>query len=188
MAAQAGEWSVGVLAMRGDAATAREWQPLIDRLNGSVGGEHFRLRPLDLAQMREAVNRGSVQFVVTNPAQFVQLNSHYHLRWLASLRAANGDRATGNIIGSVILVRRDSGITTPQALMGKTVGAIDPQAFGGYLTGYKALSDAGIRPERDFNLRFTGFLPTPCSICCANAPFRPPSSRSACWRKWIRKA
>ncbi|RTG33532.1 sensor histidine kinase, partial [Serratia marcescens] len=157
MAAQAGEWSVGVLAMRGDAATARDWQPLIDRLNGSVGGERFRLQPLNLAQMREAVNRGSVQFVVTNPAQFVQLNSHYHLRWLASLRAANGDRATGNIIGSVILVRRDSGITTPQALMGKTVGAIAPQAFGGYLTGYKALSDAGMRPERDFHLRFTGF-------------------------------
>ncbi|EMH7332131.1 sensor histidine kinase [Serratia marcescens] len=157
MAAQAGEWSVGVLAMRGDAATARDWQPLIDSLNGSVGGERFRLQPLDLAQMREAVNRGSVQFVVTNPAQFVQLNSRYHLRWLASLRAANGDRATGNIIGSVILVRRDSGITTPQALMGKTVGAIDPQAFGGYLTGYKALSDAGMRPDRDFHLRFTGF-------------------------------
>ncbi len=157
MAAQAGEWSVGVLAMRGDAATARDWQPLIDSLNGSLSGERFRLQPLDLAQMREAVDRGSVQFVVTNPAQFVQLNSHYHLRWLASLRAANGDRATGNIIGSVILVRRDSGITTPQALMGKTVGAIDPQAFGGYLTGYKALSDAGIRPERDFHLRFTGF-------------------------------
>lgn len=157
MAAQAGEWSIGVLAMRGDAATARDWQPLIDSLNGSVGGERFRLQPLDLAQMREAVNRGSVQFVVTNPAQFVQLNSRYHLRWLASLRAANGDRATGNIIGSVILVRRDSGITTPQALMGKTVGAIDPQAFGGYLTGYKALSDAGMRPDRDFHLRFTGF-------------------------------
>ncbi|MBB1214182.1 PhnD/SsuA/transferrin family substrate-binding protein, partial [Klebsiella pneumoniae] len=73
------------------------------------------------------------------------------------LRAANGDRATGNIIGSVILVRRDSGITTPQALMGKTGGAIAPQAFGGYLTGYKALSDAGMRPERDFHLRFPGF-------------------------------
>jgi len=157
MAAQAGEWSVGVLAMRGDAATARDWQPLIDSLNGSLSGERFRLQPLDLAQMREAVNRGSVQFVVTNPAQFVQLNSRYHLRWLASLRAANGDRATGNIIGSVILVRRDSGITTPQALMGKTLGAIDPQAFGGYLTGYKALSDAGMRPDRDFHLRFTGF-------------------------------
>lgn len=155
--AQAKEWSVGVLAMRGDAATVRDWQPLIDQLNDSVSGERFRLQPLDLAQMRAAVNQGSVQFVVTNPAQFVQLNSHYHLRWLASLRAANGDRDTGNIIGSVILVRRDSGITTPQALMGKMVGAIDPQAFGGYLTGYKALSDAGIRPERDFNLRFTGF-------------------------------
>jgi two-component system sensor histidine kinase TtrS len=34
--------------------------------------------------MQEAVNRGTVQFVVTNPAQFVQLNSRSALRWLAS--------------------------------------------------------------------------------------------------------
>ncbi len=62
-----------------------------------------------------------------------------------------------NVIGSVILTRRDSGITTAHDLIGKTVGAIDAQAFGGYLLGYKALSDAGLRPERDFHLRFTGF-------------------------------
>uniref|UniRef100_UPI0021C98000 phosphate/phosphite/phosphonate ABC transporter substrate-binding protein n=1 Tax=Escherichia coli TaxID=562 RepID=UPI0021C98000 len=47
--------------------------------------------------------------------------------------------------------------TTAHDLIGKTVGAIDAQAFGGYLLGYKALSDAGLRPERDFHLRFTGF-------------------------------
>ena len=95
-----------------------------------------------------------MQFVVTNPAQFVQLNSHSSLRWLASLRSSLG---TSNVIGSVILTRRDSGISSPADLIGKTVGAIDPQAFGGYLLGYKALSDAGLRPERDLHLRFSGF-------------------------------
>lgn len=37
------------------------------------------------------------------------------------------------------------------------MGAIDARAFGGYLLGYKALIDAGLRPERDLRLRFTGF-------------------------------
>ncbi len=153
-AAQAGSWNIGILAMRGEVSTRSHWQPLETELNQQLPGEQFHILPLDLHQMQTAVNNGTVQFVVTNPAQFVQLNSHAPLRWLASLRS---ERGTSNIIGSAILARRDSGIARAQDLIGKTVGAIDPQAFGGYMLGYKALSDAGLRPERDINLRFTGF-------------------------------
>ncbi|ENM1948815.1 PhnD/SsuA/transferrin family substrate-binding protein [Citrobacter braakii] len=150
-------WNIGVLAMRGDVSTRNHWQPLETLLNQQIPGEQFHIQPLDLRQMQEAVNRGTVQFVVTNPAQFVQLNSRAALRWLASLRSTRGGKATSNVIGSAILVRRDSGITSAHDLIGKTVGAIDAQAFGGYLLGYKALSDAGLRPERDLRLTFTGF-------------------------------
>lgn len=152
--ALAGSWNIGILAMRGEVLTRNHWQPLETLLNQQLPGEQFHIQPLDLHQMQTAVNNGNVQFVVTNPAQFVQLNSRSPLRWLASLRSARG---TGNVIGSAILTRRDSGITDAHDLIGKTVGAIDPQAFGGYLLGYKALSDAGLRPDRDVNLRFTGF-------------------------------
>lgn len=152
--ALAGSWNIGILAMRGEVLTRNHWLPLETLLNQQLPGEQFHIQPLDLHQMQTAVNNGSVQFVVTNPAQFVQLNSRSPLRWLASLRSARG---TGNVIGSAILTRRDSGITDAHDLIGKTVGAIDPQAFGGYLLGYKALSDAGLRPDRDVNLRFTGF-------------------------------
>lgn len=150
----AASWNIGVLAMRGEVLTRSHWQPLEVMLNQQLTDQQFHIQPLDLQQMQEAVNNGSVQFVVTNPAQFVQLNSHSSLRWLASLRSSLG---TSNVIGSVILTRRDSGISSPADLIGKTVGAIDPQAFGGYLLGYKALSDAGLRPERDLHLRFSGF-------------------------------
>ncbi|MCO4157569.1 tetrathionate respiration histidine kinase TtrS [Citrobacter amalonaticus] len=153
-AALAGSWNIGILAMRGEVSTRNHWQPLETQLNQQIPGEQFHIQPLDLHQMQAAVNNGTVQFVVTNPAQFVQLNSHSPLRWLASLRSARG---TGNVIGSAILTRRDSGITGAHDLIGKKVGAIDPQAFGGYLLGFKALSDAGLRPERDLNLRFSGF-------------------------------
>ncbi|MBJ9276340.1 tetrathionate respiration histidine kinase TtrS [Citrobacter amalonaticus] len=153
-ASLAGSWNIGILAMRGEVSTRNHWQALETQLNQQIPGEQFHIQPLDLHQMQAAVNNGTVQFVVTNPAQFVQLNSHSPLRWLASLRSARG---TGNVIGSAILTRRDSGITGAHDLIGKTVGAIDPQAFGGYLLGFKALSDAGLRPERDLNLRFSGF-------------------------------
>lgn len=156
-AAWAGSWNIGILAMRGEVQTRSHWQPLEALLNQQLPGEEFHIQPLDLHQMQEAVNRKTVQFVVTNPAQFVQLNSHSPLRWLASLRSTRGGKAASNVIGSAILARRDSGITSVHDLIGKTVGAIDAQAFGGYLLGYKALNDAGIRPERDLQLRFTGF-------------------------------
>lgn len=150
-------WNIGVLAMRGEVSTRSHWQPLETLLNQQIAGERFHIQPLDLHQMQDAVNRGTVQFVVTNPAQFVQLNNRSALRWLASLRSTRGGKAASNVIGSAILVRRDSGISSAHDLIGKTVGAIDAQAFGGYLLGYKALSDAGLRPERDLRLRFTGF-------------------------------
>lgn len=154
---QAADWTIGVLAMRGMLATHKQWQPLIDTLNSSVPDAHFRLVPLDLDGMRKAVNQGEIHFVLTNPAQFVQLNSNYHLRWLASLRSTHSSQATGSTTGSVILVRNDSKITKPHDLIGTTVGAVDPKAFGGYLLGYKELRDSGLRPETDFRMRFSGF-------------------------------
>ncbi|CDL40325.1 Tetrathionate reductase sensory transduction histidine kinase [Citrobacter freundii] len=63
------------MAMRGEVSTRNHWQPLETLLNQQIPGEQFHIQPLDLHQMQEAVNRGTVQFVVTNPAQFVQLNS-----------------------------------------------------------------------------------------------------------------
>lgn len=156
-AAWAQTWNIGVLAMRGEITTRNHWQPLETLLNQQIAGERFHIQPLDLHQMQDAVNRGTVQFVVTNPAQFVQLNNRAALRWLASLRSTRGGKATSNVIGSAILVRRDGEIASAHDLIGKTVGAIDAQAFGGYLLGYKALIDAGLRPERDLRLRFTGF-------------------------------
>ncbi|MDA8480727.1 tetrathionate respiration histidine kinase TtrS [Citrobacter sp. Awk 4] len=155
--AWAGSWNIGILAMRGEDSTRNHWQPLVTMLNQQLPGEQFQIQPLDLHQMQEAVNSGTIQFVITNPAQFVQLNNDAPLRWLASLRSQRGSKTAGNVIGSVILTRRDSGINSVHDLIGKTVGAIDAQAFGGYLLGYKALSDAGLRPERDLQLRFTGF-------------------------------
>ncbi|SUG15418.1 histidine kinase [Salmonella enterica subsp. arizonae] len=106
----AGSWNIGILAMRGEASTRRHWQPLEMTLNQQIPGETFHIQPLDLHQIQEAVNRRTVQFVITNPAQFVRLNSHAPLRWLASLRSTRDGKAVGNVIGSVILTGAIAGL------------------------------------------------------------------------------
>ncbi len=154
----AAQWTIGVLALRGDAPTRHYWEPLTEQLNRALPGEHFTLLPLTLDQMREALHNNEIQFVLTNPAQFIQLDSNFPLRWLVSLRSAyEPDNATRNVIGSVLLVRKESAYQTPADLTGKKVGAVAPDAFGGYLLGYKALRDAGIDPPRDYHLQFSGF-------------------------------
>lgn len=152
------EWTIGVLALRGDAATQRHWHTLIDTLNTQLPTEKFVLKPLDLSEMKQSVADKSIDFLLTNPAQFIQLDSAYALRWLLSLRSSyEPDNTTRNVIGSVILVRKDSPIILPNELIGKHVGAVASDAFGGYLLGYKALQQEGIVPDKDFTLRFTGF-------------------------------
>ena len=154
----AAQWTIGVLALRGDAPTRHFWAPLTEQLNSALPGEHFTLLPLTLSQMREALHNNEVQFVLTNPAQFIQLDSNFPLRWLVSLRSTfEPDNATRNVVGSVLLVRKDSPYHTPSDLTGKKVGAIAPDAFGGYLLGYKALRDIGLDPPRDYHLQFSGF-------------------------------
>lgn len=39
--ADAREWTIGVLALRGDAQAQAHWQPLADRLNQQLPDEHF---------------------------------------------------------------------------------------------------------------------------------------------------
>lgn len=156
--AMAAEWKIGVLALRGAASTQSQWQILADTLNKSLPDEHFTLLPLNLDEMRNAISERKIDFLLTNPAQFIQLDSRYHLRWLLSLRSSlEPDSATRNVIGSLILVRADGDITEAKNLIGKKVGAISPDAFGGYLLGYKVLRDMGYDAEKDFRMQFLGF-------------------------------
>lgn len=156
--AWAEQWTIAVLALRGDAHALVQWQPLVDHLNRQFPADHFQLSPVSLSGMKEAVRSERVDFLLTNPAQYVQLDNRYPLRWLVSLRSAQPPlQGSSNVVGSVILVRSDSLITTPRQLTGKNVGAVATDAFGGYLLGYKELLSAGLNPEKDLQLHFSGY-------------------------------
>jgi two-component system response regulator FixJ len=65
------EIAIGVLAVLDDADTERQWQPLFDSLAAALPDQRLVLRPLDPAQMEEALRQRALAFVITNPGHSV---------------------------------------------------------------------------------------------------------------------
>lgn len=158
--AEAKTWHLGILAQRGLARTEADWQPWLDWLNQSLPEERFELVPLDLKGLKTAVEEGKVDLVLSNQAQFLQLSSEQPVHWLVSLRdlrQIHSSMPNEGRTGSVILVRKSSPYTTIESLRAQRVVAVDEQAFGGYLLGFKVFLDHGLRAHKDYQVRFTGF-------------------------------
>lgn len=148
---------VGILATRGDMATIARWQPLMDWLDSRIPQTHFQLHPYSLEQMATAVKTQSVDFIITNPGQSVQLGRQYPLSWLATLRSQH-QGGTGLAIGSAFVVRASSPYQHIQDLKGRPVAAVSEMAFGGYLTLKREMQQAGIDPSGFFStVDFSGF-------------------------------
>jgi two-component system sensor histidine kinase TtrS len=158
LAAGAQEVAVGVLAHRGVDTAVRMWTPTIDYLGGRVSGYGFRLLPLDLQQMRAALVAGELDFILTNPGHYVELEAGFGVTRIATLMNIRQGRAF-KVFGAVIFTRAGrEDIQTLADLRGKIFGAVDEGAFGGFQMAWRELKEAGIDPFRDFGeLRFSGF-------------------------------
>ncbi|MGL4712848.1 MAG: sensor histidine kinase, partial [Shewanella sp.] len=98
-----------------------------------------------------------LNFIITNPGQFLYLSESYPLSWLATMRTRKHKGST-NTIGSAIVVRANSSIQTLEDLRGKNVAALDPQALGGYKATLGLLLERGHAIDGFFGqLQFLGF-------------------------------
>lgn len=150
--------SVGVLAHRGHESAIRSWTPTIDYLATLVPGRDFRLVPIDLQGMQAALAQGELDFILTNPGNYVELESGYGITRIATLENMRLDEPSKRF-GAVIFSRsnRDD-INTLEDLRGKSFAAVDAGAFGGFQMAWRELRDAGVDPFNDIaDLRFAGF-------------------------------
>jgi len=142
---------VGVLAHRGEAAARAKWQPTITYLNAEIDGTDFALRTLTLEGVAEALSRGAIDFLITNPGHFEIVADDFKLTPIASLRTdRTGQPVTGNRYGAVIFTRADrADIKSLNDLRGKTFAAVAPTAFGGFLIAAHTLRRNGVDPATD---------------------------------------
>jgi len=148
---------IAVLAYQGQEASAADWSHLPAQLNRSVAGHRFELLHLDIAGLREAVAQRQVEFVVTNGGQYIAMEADFGLSRIVTL-SRPGSRSPDRAIGSAIIVREGrSDLAALDDLRGKTIAAVAPDAFGGYLVGARELLHHGIALEDgDARMQFLG--------------------------------
>lgn len=146
---------IGVLAYRGAEETRRQWDAMAVYLTREVRGYWFQIVPLDFSAVDLAVGGQEVDFILTNPANYVQLEARYGATRLATLKTRLGDRTTRRF-GAVIFTRAGSAIESLKDLRGKKFLAAAPNSFGGWWMAWRELAAQKIDVKHDLTLNFAG--------------------------------
>ena len=67
--------TIGVLADDGDQKTIEHWEPTADYLSEEIPERRFIIVPRHLEGMRRAAKYSEVDFILTNPGQYVDLQA-----------------------------------------------------------------------------------------------------------------
>ncbi|MBV7315744.1 PhnD/SsuA/transferrin family substrate-binding protein [Shewanella sp. NIFS-20-20] len=148
---------VGVLANWGYQAAVDRWQPMMRYLESQVEHTSFQVHPGSFEELNLALHQGEIQFIVTNPGQYLFLSQQYPLSWLATMRSRQHNGTT-SAIGSAIVVRADSDYRTLYDLSDKVIAASGRHALGGYQATVGLMHKLGMDPDHFFaQVKFLGF-------------------------------
>ncbi|HTH17631.1 MAG TPA: PhnD/SsuA/transferrin family substrate-binding protein, partial [Magnetospirillum sp.] len=156
--AQPPDLRIGVLAFRGAERAAAEWEPTLRQLTARLPDYRVRAVPLDLAGMAEAVRAGTVDFVITNPGQYVELEAEQGIVRIASL-ASSGDALRARTVASTVVVRAArQDLRRLADLRDTRLAAVAPEAFGGFRIAWREMAEQGVDPfTQTAGLDFLGF-------------------------------
>lgn len=146
---------IGVLAKRGAERCLEQWSPTADYLTAMIPGKKFAIVPLDHEQIYSSVKNGQVDFILSNPSFYVELEILYGANRIATLKnLVLGQVHT--IYGGVIFCRADrDDIRHMKDLKNKTFMAVDETSLGGWRMAWREFKNNGIDPYSYFsNLRF----------------------------------
>ena len=148
---------IGVLAKRGPARCLEKWGPTAEYLTAEIPGCSFVIQPLGHDEVGLAVKRGEVDFILTNPSSYVELERLYGASRIVTLKNLYLGRPY-TIYAAAIFRRADrDDIHDLDDLKGKTFMAVDEESFGGWQMAWRELKKHSIDPRRDFSdLRFGG--------------------------------
>lgn len=119
------EYTLAIVPQSSPASTYRQWAPFAERL-GRLTGERLQLRVYRTFEEFETdLVNGRADFAYMNPYHLVIARKH---QGYVSLLRDNS-----RLLSGVLVVRRDSPITSTQDLNGRDIGFPDPDAFASSL-------------------------------------------------------
>ncbi len=141
------EYTVGILAKSGDIKAISQWNAHSEYLTKALGIS-VSVVPVTFNAMDKSIREKKVDFILANPAIYVDLHDKYGAEAVATMiNSINGKSV--HQFGGVIFVRKDSPIQTLADIKGKKFGFVKRTSFGGLHAGLYTLMTNGINPERD---------------------------------------
>ncbi|WEJ18435.1 phosphonate ABC transporter substrate-binding protein [Sinorhizobium prairiense] len=143
------EFRVGIIGGENEADRLRNYQCLVDQLPAAIGVEKVSLFPA-------ADYDGVIQGLLGGTLDYAELGaSGYAKIYLAKadavepiLTTVQTDGSTG--YHSIMVARKDSGITKLEDLKGKKLGFADPDSTSGYLVPLVTLPEAIGAPIKEY--------------------------------------
>lgn len=155
---------IGILANRGIDKCIELWQPTINHLNKELPKYSVQLVPLTYSNIDSVINKAEIDFVFSNPAEYIRLGNLYGINKLATIVYQRGYKKH-NYFGGVIFVKASKPIYKIEDLKGKSIAAGNEHSFGGWITSYATFLEYGINPYKDFSGLY--FLSTHDSVVLA---------------------
>ena len=149
------EISVAVLAFSGEEYASDTWQPTIDYLNRHISEHEFSVVPIEpsnIALLEKLVEQQKIDFVITQPINFVELQVKYGATSILTLV----DESKYAKFGSVIFTRADSDITNLPEVNGRSIAGATPKGLGGWLIGYNELINQGVNVLESSDISYLG--------------------------------
>ncbi len=149
--------NLGVLSFRPKAETTARWQPLVDHLNRTVPGRHFKLLVEFYPEMESAIARGEVDFVLTQPAHYVLMTYKHNLSApLATMVPREGAHALTFFGGVVFTSAGRDDIANLSDIRGKAIATSQKSSLGSYQMQAYQLAQAGVRLPDEARVIETG--------------------------------
>ncbi|SDE12967.1 PhnD/SsuA/transferrin family substrate-binding protein [Desulfuromonas thiophila] len=129
--AQAGELTIGVLSFQPKPVAARTWSELEAYLNRLEPQLNVRILPLAQDELETAISERQIDFVFTNPAQYIRFRTLYGLSApLVTLVRSNGIRSFYSFGGTIFARADNASVNCLEDLAGKRVAIAFDSAFG----------------------------------------------------------
>jgi ABC-type phosphate/phosphonate transport system substrate-binding protein/DNA-binding CsgD family transcriptional regulator len=148
--------SIGVLAYKGKAQTLLQWMPMAKYLSDKIPAYHFRIVPLTLEEINQAINKDQLNFVLTNPGHYIQLQVKNGATRIVTFEARYMDHILTHF-GTVIFTRKNEHLNSIASLKGHSIAAVGEGAFGGFQLAQKVFIDHKIDINKDLNVKWLGF-------------------------------
>lgn len=149
-ASQPQEIKIGVLAYTDENGTKKAMQATADYLTSKIPQYRFKAEALHHDILDREIKLGHIDFVMTNPAHYVELETVYGATRIATLIGVQKGIPVRSFGGLILVPSSRTDINTLKDLQNKKIAAVGRGSLGGYMAQALELKNAGVKAEIKF--------------------------------------